>query len=274
MSRLSALFNRLEARLQSLVEGSSARLFPRDHLQQDLRESLVNAMQSESHPGPAGNRIAPDLYLLSLPSAQAQALQSQPDLLEKLAVQLEQAAVEAGMKFLSPPLIRFQPQPGVQSGIHIQALYTSQPVEETGAMPPLTLEPCGEASLSPPPAEDSTPLCPQEAFLIVNGERIYPLKRALVHIGRMPECDLVLDDPRVSRSHAQIRIVRGRYMLFDLGSTGGTYLNGEQVKHAMLFPGDLISLAGVPLVYGEEGLPRSGETEEIPTDTGSQLTPP
>jgi hypothetical protein len=265
MSRLSALFNRLEARLQSLVEGTSARLFPPRHLRHELNELLVKAMHAESRPGSDGSRIAPDLYLLTLPSAQAHALQSQPGLIEQLSALLEHAGAEAGLQFVSPPLIRLQPYQGAQSGIHIQALHGSQPLEETGAMPPLTQGRTGEGLLSEPRLDGATSPHPQEAFLIVNGERIYPLKGVLVHIGRMPECDLVLDDPRVSRSHAQIRIVRGRYTLFDLGSTGGTFINGEQVMHAMLFPGDLISLAGVPLIYGEDDLPRSGETEEIPT---------
>jgi pSer/pThr/pTyr-binding forkhead associated (FHA) protein len=59
-------------------------------------------------------------------------------------------------------------------------------------------------------------------------------------------------DPRVSRAHAQIRAIRGQYVLFDLNSTGGTMVNGRRVHQCALKPGDVISLSGVPLIYGEE----------------------
>ena len=41
-------------------------------------------------------------------------------------------------------------------------------------------------------------------------------------------------------------------MLYDLGSTGGTFVNGQGVQECVLRPGDVISLAGVSLIYGED----------------------
>jgi pSer/pThr/pTyr-binding forkhead associated (FHA) protein len=71
----------------------------------------------------------------------------------------------------------------------------------------------------------------------------------------------VIDDARISRTHAQLRVSRGQYVIFDLDSSGGTWVNGKQVRQQVLRPGDVVSLAGVPLVYGQEssGL---GETQE------------
>ena len=48
-------------------------------------------------------------------------------------------------------------------------------------------------------------------------------------LGRRGNCDLVLPDPHVSRAHAVIRNHSGAVWLEDLGSTGGTYVNGEAV---------------------------------------------
>ncbi|MFN3309189.1 MAG: FHA domain-containing protein, partial [Anaerolineales bacterium] len=101
-------------------------------------------------------------------------------------------------------------------------------------------------------AENDSVEIPQNAFLIVNGVRIFPLDQAVVNIGRHPDNHLVLDDPRVSRQHAQLRAVRGHYLIFDLGSAGGTLVNNLRVRQATLSSGDVISLAGVPLVYGED----------------------
>jgi pSer/pThr/pTyr-binding forkhead associated (FHA) protein len=66
---------------------------------------------------------------------------------------------------------------------------------------------------------------------------------------------LVIDDPRISRNHAQLRAIKGRYIIFDLNSTGGTFVNGQRTSQSVLYPGDVISLAGVPLVFGQDNPP-------------------
>ncbi len=50
----------------------------------------------------------------------------------------------------------------------------------------------------------------------------------------------------------ELRAIRGRYVLFDLNSTGGTFVNGQRITQFTLRPGDVISLAGVTIIYGEE----------------------
>lgn len=104
---------------------------------------------------------------------------------------------------------------------------------------------------------------PLRAFLVVDGVRMFPLNQSIISIGRAPENDLVIPDVRVSRQHAQLRAVGGRFVLFDLDSTGGTSLNGQRVFQHLLTPGDVISLAGVPLVYGQESQPGADLTQEI-----------
>src|SRR5439155_1286905 len=59
-------------------------------------------------------------------------------------------------------------------------------------------------------------------------------------IGRDPQNDVVLDDRRVSRKHAEIRLRLGRYTLYDLQSTNGTYVNGRRVAEKVLDDGDKI----------------------------------
>ena len=66
--------------------------------------------------------------------------------------------------------------------------------------------------------------------------------------------------------HAQLRLIQGSFVIFDLDSLGGTFVNDIAVSSHMLNPGDVIRLAGVPLVYGiEEDIP-SGYTQELPAD--------
>jgi pSer/pThr/pTyr-binding forkhead associated (FHA) protein len=96
---------------------------------------------------------------------------------------------------------------------------------------------------------------PENAFLIIEGVKVYALAESVVNIGRRLENQLVIDDPRVSRNHAQLRAIKGRFVLFDLNSTGGTFVNGQRTSQTVLYPGDVISLAGVALIFGQDNPP-------------------
>ncbi|HEX8917505.1 MAG TPA: FHA domain-containing protein, partial [Chloroflexota bacterium] len=61
--------------------------------------------------------------------------------------------------------------------------------------------------------------------------------------------DIVLDDKRVSRHHAEIQEKGGRWLLRDMGSTNGTAVNGKIVKEAALKPGDQVSLGGLECTW-------------------------
>jgi len=63
-------------------------------------------------------------------------------------------------------------------------------------------------------------------------------------------------------------------MLFDLGSSGGTFVNQKRIKQIALHPGDVLSLAGVPLVYGQDSQSQIDETKEYlpPNDVNSAST--
>jgi hypothetical protein len=61
-------------------------------------------------------------------------------------------------------------------------------------------------------------------------------------VGRHPACDVVVDDPTVSRRHAQLRLRGGVWVLQDLASKNGTSVNGERVGRVALHSGDVILL--------------------------------
>lgn len=67
-------------------------------------------------------------------------------------------------------------------------------------------------------------------------------------VGRHHACDVVLDDPTVSRRHAQLHFREGRWILCDLDSTNGTTLNGRSVRRCRLVPGDRLALGSARLL--------------------------
>ena len=78
-----------------------------------------------------------------------------------------------------------------------------------------------------------------------------PIDRPVV-IGRHPSCDLALRRSNVSRRHAEVRFQGGHFMLRDLGSTNGTFVNGATVEgEYALQPGDRIEISSQNVVFCE-----------------------
>ncbi len=93
-------------------------------------------------------------------------------------------------------------------------------------------------------------------------------------LGRSKTCDVVMDYPTVSRSHAVLtRYDDGSWSVSDVGSKGGIQVNGEDTKMAVVYDGDTISLGGVPFVFE----PITGKQEYIQstvrTRAGREIKP-
>jgi pSer/pThr/pTyr-binding forkhead associated (FHA) protein len=92
----------------------------------------------------------------------------------------------------------------------------------------------------------------EKAWLVVNTQ-LYSLDRIVTNIGRSLDNDIVIQDAHVSRNHAQIRYENDQYILYDLNSTGGTFLNNKKVDQSVLHVGNIITLTNVPMVFvGEQ----------------------
>jgi pSer/pThr/pTyr-binding forkhead associated (FHA) protein len=241
----------IEARIQALVEGSATRLFPFGNEAQKLASRMVAAMRENTHSQINGVYWAPNLYLLAVNPVKAPALRENATLQRELEKLLLNAAEESGLQFPTPPTIRVvEEQECDLDEMRIQAQFNVEQLIKTSA---LTL-----------PANLPQTEIPPNAFLIVDGTQVIPLHESVINIGRSSQNDLVIADPRVSRAHAQIRVINGKFVIFDLDSTGGTLVNNRQVTRQVLHPGDVISLAGLPLIYGQEMPYVAGSTQELP----------
>src|SRR3954452_4850143 len=74
----------------------------------------------------------------------------------------------------------------------------------------------------------------------IAGSGAYPLHGGITTLGRSPTNDIVLPDETASRRHCQIYWAEDAYVLEDLCSGNGTYLNGEQIQLAFLRDEDII----------------------------------
>ena len=82
----------------------------------------------------------------------------------------------------------------------------------------------------------------------IPGEK-FIIKKSVFSIGRSPESDILLDDITVSRQHAVIEKSGQDYILKDLGSLNGTYLNGEIINEAALSHSDKIQIGKYIFIF-------------------------
>ena len=100
------------------------------------------------------------------------------------------------------------------------------------------------------PAED---LEPGQALLVVkrgaNAGSTFLIDKDVTTAGRHPESDIFLDDVTVSRRHAEVRRADGKFLVRDLGSLNGTYVNRERVDETELASGDEVQIGKFKLVF-------------------------
>lgn len=84
-----------------------------------------------------------------------------------------------------------------------------------------------------------------------NPGKIFPLEGDVITIGREADNAIVINDAEVSRKHTQLMFQGGKYVVTDLGSTNGTFLNGQRLTgQHVLQPGETISLGEhISLMY-------------------------
>ncbi|NMB86940.1 MAG: FHA domain-containing protein [Chloroflexi bacterium] len=249
---MKSRLDQIEDRLQALIE-NSLQGFPPDYLKHRLLSSrLVEALE-ENLARSDGSSPLQNFYTVFTHPDNLAYWNAQDGLLESLALALQEAALDAGVMIKTAPLIRVAADPEMSiEEIRVVNSYSEEALSQTAV-----LEVADRKSASPSDTPGSN------AFLILPGSNVFPLEQAVVNIGRRNSNHVVIDDPRVSREHAQLRIVRGRYTLFDLNSTGGTYVNNQRINQLTLKPGDVISLAGVTIIYGEERIGPQDETGKI-----------
>jgi hypothetical protein len=234
---------RLEARLRELLEVRLIRALPGRNSEDLLVQHLTKAIETNVRVDASGIRLAPNIYTLTVHRSSRSRWQ-EPALIEALLELIRSAGAAADLKFESPPTISFADDPSIRfDDLRVTASHSADPVGATQDMKTDT-DTKGEKA-------ESAPL-PESAFLIVDGVKEFPLRKPVVNVGRRLDNDLVIDDPRVSRHHAQLRAIKGRYVLFDLNSSGGTFINGQRTSQTVLYPGDVISLAGVSLIFGQD----------------------
>ncbi|MEA3376848.1 MAG: DUF3662 and FHA domain-containing protein [Chloroflexota bacterium] len=238
---------------ERLVEGTFARLFSDRLSPMKVAAHLERAIEEHQVCASGGTPEAPTHYWVYLNPRDYEALKPNPpdehevSAEEALARQISELVSDADLALDGPPTVHIRPDEKVPlREVRVDARWgpeEADPSEGTRKM-----ERAQETEDGAPTSEGPK----GRPFLILEGRRHVNLTEPVVSIGRALDNDVIIDDPRVSRHHAQMRHRYGHYVLYDLDSSGGTRINDYPVEECVLHSGDVISFAGVEVVYGED----------------------
>lgn len=231
-----------------------------------IASQMTNEISACSRTDSRGQSYAPDQYTLSLhPQDFDDLRQNAPSAQNDLSKAISKALDACGYLYIRDPNVTLATDPTLpRKDVRVIAWHSSDPLQFSKEINDEDVE----KLTNPPPG----------AFFIIEGKRYFSLTRKVVKIGRRLDNHLILEDRHVSRSHARLEVVEGRYVIVDLDSTAGTRVNGRLISRHTLRPGDIVAIAAVQLIYGEDpGGPPEDTSRYKPSPTADeerdQVTP-
>ena len=250
---MSVLRN-LESKLAGLVEGTFSRAFKSEVRPVEIARKLTREM--EEHKVTSLSRTyAPNEYAVWLsPDDRKQFEDYEDDLATELSGYLMEHARRERIALVTAPAITFRTDDRLRLGeFGIQARMV-RPADDASEAPSQGDE--GHTMVYTASERLAEPLREPDhrrgsAKLRYEGKTAVLAQGGGV-IGRSRDCDVVLDDPNVSRHHAELRSQEATWVIVDLGSTNGIMVNGRPVSQASLEPGDEIAIGASRLSYERE----------------------
>lgn len=224
------IFERFEKRVEGAVNGVFARAFKGDVQPVEIAARLQRELDAEAKLMSRDKRLVPNDFSVGLSQHDHDKLAPYGSTLTReLGDELRTHAREMGYVFNGPIRIDLELDTRLPTG---RFTVTSEAV-------------AGVESNPPPPADPARPGPAPVGRLVleVNGTR-HPLVSPGLVIGRGTEADLRINDPGISRRHAEIRVSEndGQIDIVDLGSTNGISVNGHKVRQAVLREGSRIEI--------------------------------
>jgi len=210
-----------ERRLERLFEGVFAKAFRSGLEPVELGRRLVRQMDRDRRVGPSGRPVAPNAFSYRLSPADHERFASfEAALCDELAEAAREHARSEGYGFLGQVAVWVVQDPQMSPG---------------------TFE--LDTEVRPSPGGGAV------GSLLVPGGRRMSIEADVVSIGRQDTCDVVLDDPTVSRNHAEVHRDADGFEVRDLGSRNGTRVNGLGIARTRLADGDELLIGAVPLRF-------------------------
>lgn len=226
------MLDRFEQRVDKMVNGAFAKAFKSEVQPVEIAAALQKEMDERAAVVSRARTVVPNDFAVILAPEDYDRLSVYSEALtSELATMATEYAQEQRYSFLGPVTVHLKRDDDLGTGVfRTTSQATPGPVTAPSASP-----------ASPPPAATGVPR------LLAAGQEI-PLTGPTAVLGRGTDVDVRLEDPGVSRRHAQITLGQAP-AISDLGSTNGTFVDGTRVTTQALADGSVIRLGSTTMTF-------------------------
>jgi len=230
------VLQRFEQRIEEMVNRPFARAFKAEVQPVEIASALQRELDDRAAIVARGRTMVPNAFTVALGEHDHERLDLYREALrDELASMVREHAEEQRYAFIGPVTIEFVRDDDLPTG-RFQVRSTAV----AGAT--------GKAT-----STGSQPKQGAGVPWVEVGDVTYALARPVTRIGRGTDSDLRIDDPGISRDHAELRRSGGDVMVTDTGSTNGVVIDGDRVTSARLRDGTRVVLGSTTLVFHEGG---------------------
>ena len=270
--------------MQNIVEGPFARIFPSRLEPVEIEHRLERAMEDNQLLQGEGRRLVPNVYDIHMSIKDHQQISAgQSMLIPDWQKQLVEFARHRHFTLRTVPVIRLHGDTQLGSGntrieaffddgqsgdgvMATQAISAEQLAQiranfaaaqlnpNTGPQRATTSQPNSGGpshALPPQPAMPMMPFAQLVIRLPHSGQQTFRIEKPIINIGRQLSNDIIVEDKRVSRQHAQIKYQSdGNFAIYDLGSTNGININGvANMRQGLLRNGDRFTIGNYDFFF-------------------------
>ena len=229
------VLQRFERRIEEMVNRPFARAFKAEVQPVEIASALQRECDDRAAIVARGRTMVPNAFVVALGSHDYERLSVYAAALgDELASMVREHADEQGYAFIGPVTVDFELDDELPTG-----RFQLRSAAVAGAT-------AAESSTAVPAAGSSSGIPWVEV-----GTTTYALARAVTRIGRGADTDLRIDDPGISRHHAELRRSGGDVTIVDLGSTNGVVVDGERVDGHRLRDGQKVRLGSTTMIFHE-----------------------
>ena len=227
------VLQRFERRIEEMVNRPFARAFKAEVQPVEIASALQRECDDWAAIVARGRTMVPNAFTVALGPHDHERLSVYAEALgQELAAMVREHAEEQRYVFIGPVTVAFELDEELPTG---RFQVRSAAVAGATANESATSVPSGGAGTALPWVEV--------------GSTTYALSRPVTRIGRGSDADLRIDDPGISRNHAELRRSGGDVTIVDLGSTNGIVINGRRVDQERLRDGAEVRLGSTTLTF-------------------------
>lgn len=247
----------LESKIAGLVEGTFSRAFRSEVRPVEIARKLAREMEEHKTFSLSRTYVPNEYHVYLSPRDRERFSEYEDALASELTGYLLEHARRERLVLMSRPVVEFATDERLglgEFGIQTRVVHPDEEDE-------------GDRHADPPPASSGRTMVystagrvaepleerartRQETALLISGGRRIVIGPGGATIGRSRQCDVMIEDPNVSRTHAEVRPRGGSWVLTDLNSTNGSRLNGRRLDAPeVLKPGDEIEIGTSALTF-------------------------